>query len=277
MRAFTTRMVGTALIFAAIAGMIISFLALVEVWRVKPVVTNSIQSNLTLMKNTLDTTDQGLILLGDTVDKVSTNMNSLETSSQTLANTLENARPVISSADDLVNTTLPETITSTQASLRSAQSSAALMDNVIGALSRIPLLGLNRYTPDIPLSTSLGQVSKSLDTLRPSLQSMHKSMNTADQNLTTLKDQVTIIGGDLQAINSNIGQAKTVVQQYQDIVQTYQEKAAFTQAHINGWINNVAWLLTIILVWLAVTQVGLLLQGYEILSGRKFQQWNKEP
>jgi hypothetical protein len=56
------------------------------------------------------------------------------------------------------------------------------------------------------------------------------------------------------------------VGEYQVVVQELLTRLERTEARLPGWVNTAAWVLTFVFIWLAMTQVGLLFQGMEMLG-----------
>ncbi len=259
------RIIGALLVATASFGFLFCLLAVVQVWRLKPTLEKSLSAELDLASSLISTTDDSLAIAKRSLEAASGNVDSLEKATEILAQSLEDSQPIVDSLIALVGTDLPRTITATQTSLESAQTSALLIDNTLAALSRIPLLGLGRYRPDVPLNVALGQVSASMTGLPASLQTIEASLETANTNLEVMNLQVTLIGQDIQQINQNLAEARGVIDQYQASILVLQNQVSRAQAGLPPTLNRLAWLLTFILVWLGVMQIGLFTQGSALL------------
>ena len=74
---------------------------------------------------------------------------------------------------------------------------------------------------------------------------------------------------------SSIGQIESSVAQYDAVVSGYQQSIAQIQLQLTGLalrlpdiVNGVVWGLTIFLAWMAIAQIGLMTQGWELLTRR---------
>ena len=131
------------------------------------------------------------------------------------------------------------------------------------ALTKIPLLSLGQYQPSIPLNVALGEVSRSLDNLSPSFNTIESSLKKTDLDLISLQVEITVIGDDIAQFKQNLADAQEIVTQYQLLVESFQKQSETAHKVIPGWITTAAWGVTMILVWLGVTQVSVFLQGWE--------------
>jgi hypothetical protein len=263
------RLFGLLFVIAALAGIIFSIFGLVEVWRVKPMLTQSVGANLALLDQTLGTTEDGLTLVGQMVQTITTDVGSLHTTTLALAQAIHATNPMLDSLSTLAGKTLPDSISATKTSLASAQGSALLIDNVLSTLTSIPFSPVAPYKPAVPLHTALAQVSTSLDEIPPSLTTINTSLITGKANLGQMEDALANISATDIEISDNLNSAQNVIDQYKKI--TIQAKTNVEAAQLNApnWIIGIAWGSTFFLVWLLISQLGLCIQGLELLGGRR--------
>jgi len=177
------RLFGFLLIMAAVAGFIFSAVGLVEIWRYRPGVTQTVADTLALFEQTLITTQDGLKIVGQVVQTTTVDVASMQTTTQALAQTIHDINPMIDSLANLARQDIPASIDATQTSLDSAQGSALLIDNVLAALTSIPFSPVAADKPDVPLHTALARVSTSLDSLTPALDTIASSLVDGKVNL----------------------------------------------------------------------------------------------
>ncbi len=262
------RLIGILLITAAAAGMIFSLIGLVEVWQYKPVVTKNVNDNLALLDQALKSTQDGLVIVDQVVQTTTGEIASLQTGTQALAKAIHDSSPMLDSLSSLAGKDLPAAVTATQTSLASAQGSALLIDNILGTLTSIPFSPVAKYNPEVPLHTALAQVSTSLDALPISLATISTSISASKTNLDVVEQEVSKISETVKGISDNLSSAQTVIKQYQDVTTRLKERSTAAQKAAPGWITGAAWLLTFLLVWFMIAQLGLLEQGLELVHGR---------
>ncbi len=260
------RIIGITLIAAAATGMFISLYALTGMWRIKKPVEATLVKNLETAATTLEATDDGLSIANQFLDSTSASIMAFETTVETLAKSIDDTGPFLDSLSTLMADDLPNTIASTQTSLLAAQSSARIIDNVLRSVTSIPFFPGDPYNPPVPLHVALAQVSDSLEGLPESLSAMEGSLDTTNDNLGTIKVEVERMAKDISQINDTLTEAKKVVTQYQTVVSDLQSSVKVMRARLPRWINSLAGTFSIVLLWLAITQVGLLVQGFELLG-----------
>ena len=144
-----------------------------------------------------------------------------------------------------------------------------LIDNILAALTSIPFSPVAAYKPAIPLHTALGQVSTSLNTLIPSLATINKSLIEGKINLGTVEAELTNISETTQGIGSTLANAQSVIDQYKVVTIQLKANVEATQHGIQTWILVVSWILSFVFCWLMIAQLGLIVQGFDLVKQRR--------
>jgi hypothetical protein len=266
------RIVGFLLVVAAVAGVIFSLVGLIEVWRYRPMVTKTVIDNLALFDQTLNNTQDVLIIVGQVVKTTTIDVTSLQATTKAIALTIHDTNPMFDSLISLTSKDFPATVSATQTSLASAQSSALFIDNVLAALTNIPFSPVAAYKPDVPLHTALAQVSTSLNTLIPSLATINTSLVDGKTNLGIVEVELTKFSETTQGISSTLGNAQTVIDQYEAVTTQLKVNVEAAQRGAQTWILAIAWILSFVLGWLLIAQLGLGVQGLDLVRGSRVAQ-----
>jgi len=256
---------GLVFVITAAIGMVFSLFGLIEVWRYRPIVTQSVTDNLALFAKTLKTTQDGLLVIDQMVQNITIDVASLDSTTQALAQAIHDTNPMLDSLSNLTGKDLPAAITATQTSLTSAQGSAQLIDNTLEVLTSIPFSPARAYKPDVPLHTALAQVSTSLNTLPPSLTTIRDSLATGKSNLGAVETELKKISDTTKAISTSLASAQIVINQYQEIATQLQTRMEVAQQMVPFWITVAALTLSLMFGLLFISQLGLAIQGLEML------------
>jgi hypothetical protein len=269
---FLRRIVGFLLVIAAVAGIVFSLVGLIEIWRYRPVVTKTVVDDLALGGQALGTTQDVLTIVGQVVQITTSDVVSLQSTTQALALAIHDTNPMLDSLISLTSKDLPAAVSATQTSLASAQSSALLIDNVLAALTSIPFSPVAAYKPAVPLHTALAQVSTSLNTLKPSLATINTSLADGKTNLAVMEVELTKISETTQGISSTLAESQTVIDQYKAVTAQLKANVETAQRAAQTWIMAITWILSFVLGWLLIAQLGLGIQGLDMLRGRRKPQ-----
>lgn len=260
------RVIGLALILGAVAGLILNLAGLVFIPRVAQSVRQGTVETLTVLDGTLNTTAEGLAVVTTSLDNASLTMEAVSTTTRDVAQTVEDTAPLLDTFATLTGDELPRTIATTQLSLAAAQEGTQSIEVLLSTLNAVPLLGLPLYNPPVPLYQSLASVSASLEPLAASFVEVEESLRVAGSNLEEVEVGITTLANNLDRIDRSIADAKSVTEQYQQVVEDQQAVVARLQANLEPAITWGSRAVAMLLVWLAIAQVGLLSQGIEMVS-----------
>ena len=255
------RLTGLLMVIVAAGSLMITLAALVQVWRLRQPVTQYLRSNLRVVHESLGTTSDGLLLTSQSLDSVQASV-----TVDTLGKSIQDSEPMMDSLVVLMGEDLPETISSAQTSLSSAQESAKIIDAVLRALT---IFNPRIYNPRVPLNDALGQVSESLDDLPKSFSNMEVGLKSTQRNLTTIQVQIDLMSGEIERINESLDGSRKVINQYQGLFTRAEKRVINIKNRASATVTTLAWVLSFLLFWLGVAQVGLLIRGLEWLRVKK--------
>ncbi len=263
------RIVGIIFVIAAVVGIIFSLLGLTGIWRYRPVVTKIVINNLALSDQALGTTQDVLTIVGQVVQASTADVASVQATTNALALIIHDTNPMLDSLISLTNKDLPAAVSASQTSLESAQGSALFIDNALSALTSIPFLSVAAYKPDVPLHTALAQVSTSLNSLIPSLTAINTSLTDGKANLNVMETELAKISDTTQKISGTLTNAQTVINQYKAATSQLKANVETAQRQAPTWILVITWIMSFLLGWLLIIQLGLGLQGLDLVRGRR--------
>jgi hypothetical protein len=162
-------------------------------------------------------------------------------------------------------------IDQTQASLVSASKSAKLVDDTLSVIGAIPFIG-QQYQPEVPLSRSITEIAFNLGFMNTSLLEMQAGVQASGRKLDDVRWSVDNLSQQVAAIQPSIIQARVQILEYQLILTTLREKNDAFEKELPAWLNTFYTLATVVLVWVVFSQLGLLLQGWQLLAPAWFRQ-----
>jgi flagellar basal body rod protein FlgC len=265
------KLFGIVMISISILGFLLSIFLIYQIWHYRQPVINGLQSGLDHASSLLQTTDEGLAVIDQVVSNVYTSTLYLSDATNTLAQTMQGTTSFMDSAGTFIGEDLINTITNTQTALDSAQASAAVIDNILGTISKVPFLGIN-YDPATPLNTALGEVTSSLDPVQESLKNFQTNLVTTHTNMQVMSDQLSALDKKIVTINENLAQAQTTIGDYRTEVNSIKLSVARAKANLSTWITAIAGIITLIILLLVIVQIGMLLQGITLLAPERRDQ-----
>jgi ABC-type transporter Mla subunit MlaD len=262
------RPVGYVLIANAAVGFLLGLAGLIGLWWAEPRLTQGAQELTSLATRAVDATAQLLVGVDDAVTTATDNMGAIETTMGDVSATLKNTADLTSSVSDIAGTDVLNIVRQTRTSLDSVEKTAQLVDDVLGVVSRIPLVGA-RYQPEVPLHVSIQRVGQSLDPLPASITQVQHDLKAASTNLAAIERDVTTLTTRLGAIEENLKTVQKATHEYRAIAADLRTGLDTVQTGLPRVLRGFVWFGTAIMIWLMVAQLGLLTQGLERLRPRR--------
>lgn len=257
---------GLGLMLFSVVGLVLSLAGLVAAGRFSAQVGAQIDETLRLSLTALETTDQTLILVDDMLGEAADGMGSLQSSTNSIQLTVADTNSMLDSLHGTLDRDLPRVVSSTQQALAAAEESTGVIESVLFNLNSVSFLTGTRYEPDVTLQESISDVGASLDGLPGTYQQMANELATVQDDMHNVRTTLDGVGASLGAIESTLRNTQPSIRSYGVLVNQVTASVTELQQQVARWLSVLRLGSVILLVWLALTQIGLLFQGWEMLS-----------
>lgn len=272
-RAFTSgkgllvkRALGASLMIFSALGLLVSLVGLVVVCKFGKQVAPSAHQALNVAVAALDSTKQNLDLVQRALGEAEDALGATQSFIEGVDNALQNTGSLIGSLSDTLADDLPAVILESQHALSAAEEGAAVMEDVLYGLNAISALTGLTYDPDVSLTESFARINESLDAIPDTLAEVDESLNAVSENLDDVQTSLADLTGALNESQAVLAEAQASVRDYTETVQDLTVRLGNLQGALPGWIRTATFSLYFLLIWLAVSQIGLLWQGWEMVS-----------
>jgi hypothetical protein len=80
--------------------------------------------------------------------------------------------------------------------------------------------------------------------------------------------ELTKISETTQEISSTLGSGQTVIDQYKAVTAQLKANVEAAQFGVQTWMMAITWILSFVFIWLLIIQLGLGIQGLDLVRGR---------
>ena len=262
------RFLGSFLMFVAVIGVLFSIFGIGATWYYKGIIQHSLYAFIDSIDQILNNTNDGLTVLDNSLEGAVEN---LEVISDTLANlntTVDNISVSLESSADLIGGDLRVTIIDTQTALSSASKSAGLIDNTLRFIAAIPFVGAD-YQPDVPLSTSLEQVSTSLNDVPEAFLEIEFFIRETAIGMGDLQTDVTELSIDIRDYEDALLEAQDLLSEYELIFTDLRDQLSSIKEHTANFLLTASILITGGFFLLGISQINIFNQGKTYRDGEK--------
>ncbi len=274
------RLVGLIIIIIGLGGIMLSVIGLRAAPRTIDTIGDSLEANLVLVSESLDTVQETLLLAQSTISEVTGGLDTVESSAVHLGLTLDQTRPLLDQVSTIASDEVPQSLDAIQATMPDLVQVAAAIDDTLTVLNSfrvdqqilgIPIkfdLGID-YDPAVPFDESVSQIGRSFETLPGQLRDLDEYVVVANDNLALISEDVLVISGDLDGVNGRIAELDPLLEDYLRIVVELNDSTRQTRQIILGELTTLKRITTIALAWVALSQLAPLYLGLELLRGRR--------
>lgn len=277
---FLRRLLGIWVMLAGILGLILSIAGLVGVWLVRPTIGTYMDSTITTLKSSIDTSQSVMQVTGKALGATVDSIDALSVMLDATATSVNDTQPVLDQVNYLMGEKLPATMEAATESLIAAQQGAEVLDSSIRSLntfravmSAVPFVGgfveapTSTYDPEVPLAKSLGDIAVQFEDLPQTFSEMAVNLDKADDSLETIQSSLVTMADSVSMISASLSEYETMIGQSESSMDNVKSILTGLQTNQNTIINYGAIALTLVLLWMLTAQVVMFSQGWELFHG----------
>jgi ABC-type transporter Mla subunit MlaD len=274
------RFLGITMVAIAISGIILSIAGLVIGRQMVDDIGSGLDNTLSLTSQTLDTVGDTLNITRQTVRDVNNSITTTHTTASNVARTINESRPLLDQISQVASHDAPDSIEAVQASLPNVVAVAGTIDQTLTTLNDfqfdrrilgIPLrfdLGID-YAPNEPFDVSVNRIGASLDGLPARLRTLEIYLNVTDGNLYRVSQNLFALARDLENIGQSIDQVEPLLDDYVRLTTETNDMIRQTRSNTGQQVQTAKLVITIIFLYMGLTQIAPLYLGLEMLVGSK--------
>jgi len=249
---------GTLILLSAILLML-SVVGIGAVWYYKGLLTDEALSRLGEVEAELSQTQTALKDAKAELERTLRIVDSAEQTLSSLTDELEQAKNLFEQFDKTLGDRLIPGLESSRERLNSVRQTLENLRSRLAELNSLPLLNLN--IPGDEMLMNLIETVNSIDTQITRMEGL------ADQASTFADDISFLMGGDFSETRQRLQTFLEVVGEYEQKVDGWHAQVEGWIESLPGWIDRAALILTVFLLWFALSQFGLLLHGLNVWRG----------
>ena len=251
--------------------------------------SNGTKAGLDLAIDSLQTVSDSLTLARQTIADVHTSLVTVQTTATDVAVSLEASQPMVADVAAIAGQDLPRSVETIQAAIPNAAQAAEAIDSTLTTLNRFKIdttilgfpiqydLGID-YNPDVPFGESVLAIGRSLDDMPIRLRNLQTALEDTAVNLQTISEDMRSLSTDLDGINGRLLDFDPLITDYIRIVTETDDNLRLIRGQIDQQVASAQFVITLGMVWLAVSQLVPLYLGLDLLTdGRLLRRSQPAP
>ena len=274
------RILGALILLIALLGVALSAAGTVYGHRIIDGMGRSLDTSLDLASQSLYTARETLLLAKTILVQVNDGLDTIESTAMDISQTISQTQPLLGEIGQIVSHDVPDGVEAFQATVPDMAQAAGLVDETLTTLNNLrfeqrvlgfPIrfeLNLN-YAPEVSFEESVNRIGHSLEDIPPRLRGLEGSIDTTKGSLETISQDFAATSSDLDDINSSIADVEPLLDEYVRIVSEVDDLIEQTRAGITRKLNMAKLVVTVVMVWVGLSQIAPLHRGWELVTGRR--------
>lgn len=280
------RLLGLIIFLVGMGGLALSGFGLVFGRQAANILAANVDSSYQLTADSLDNLINTLVLVKTATGDITTTLETAKTTADGVATAVQETRPLVDQINVITTENVPATLEEVQTAIPNIAQVAAVVDDTLTTLNNfrldegytlnIPLVGEYTiplqfdlgidYTPTEPFDQTINDLGASLDGLPEQLRTLETYLNVTSSSLNSISQDVHALADNLTAVNSSLNQLTPLLDEYLRLATQAQTQLSQLRTALNNQINTLQIALTIITVWLALSQLVPLYLGWQLLK-----------
>ncbi len=274
------KLLGIIMLVIGLTGIVLSFTGAVVGRRLIAGIGNTVEANLRLTVQSLDTVNESLTITRQTIREIGTGLETLAVTGERAAGSLDDTRPMVAQISQVLTSDVAGSLETLQRRLPDMVEVADSIDETLTTLSNfridrtilgIPLrydLGIN-YDPEVPFAQSVEELGASIEGLPEELRVLESHLEVADANLGDISSDARQLSADLERINETMDDLAPQLDEFNATLTEFADSARQLRSTLDDQIKTFQTVWLVVMVWLALTQVAPLYLGYELVRGAR--------
>jgi len=255
------RILAVIVMVISILMLVLSLTGIVGTWIVRAELTTDLVGIATAAEARATTVKRGLDRLDTMLTRARDRVAAVEQDVHAFGSDLEQNRPLLSAISDKLGLELGPLFDSAREIMTTIREAVAAVDSAIEAINAIPFVSV-----PVPGMEKMEKLSQDVESLRTQVQDLRATIDQRRSEI--IQGAVSIVTTPAAQVGSMLGEMQATVSDYSQQLGAVREGLSTFKAEIGGRLTWAAVFLTLILLWLAFSQAGLLVLGWRFYSGQ---------
>jgi hypothetical protein len=255
------RILSAIVIAISVLLLVLSLAGIVGTWIVRDQLHTDLVGIVTAAETRATTVKKGLDRLDTALTQSRSQVTAIEQEAQAFGTSLEENRPLLTAISDAIGIELSPLIESARETMTTVREAVAAVNSAIEAINAIPFVSV-----PAPELQTLQKLSQDVESFRTEVQAVRTAMEQRRSEI--IQGTVSIITTPTSQIGGTLDEMLDTVSGYSQQVGAVQEGLSRFRSAIGSTLTWTAIIVTLILLWIAFSQVGLLVLGWRAFSGQ---------
>jgi chromosome segregation ATPase len=253
--------ISVIVISVSLLMLVLSLAGIIWGWNATAQLSTGIVNMLTEVEMRLQEVDQSLGLVDSALTQTREGIAEVDENVKAMGTDAEENRRLMTVISDTVGAKVVPLVTKASTAINTFQQTITVLDSTIATLNTLPFISV----PAPELST-LRQIADELAALQTAVNEFQTTLSERRSEL--IEGAVSILSASLNRIDQTLERVETRVTESRQRLEATRTRLAQLKESIPTALNMAALVNTLVLLWVAFGQVGLLIHSWRFLTGK---------
>jgi chromosome segregation ATPase len=255
------RIVAVVIMVTSVLVLVLGLAGIAGTWMVRSRLDDGLGRIMTAAEAEAVGAQQELDRLDAALAQASTQIAAVEQEVQALGTDLDQNKPLLTALTDKLGVDLAPLAARAREMMDTIRETVAAVNSVVETIN-----ALSFVSKPIPELEKLNALAEEIDTFEAEVQNLRLTIEQRRSEI--IAGGVSIVTTPAARIRGGLDRAQATVSGYNQRLGTLQENLSALGATVGQWLTWLAVILTLILLWLALSQAALFVLGWRALRGQ---------
>jgi chromosome segregation ATPase len=255
------RIAAVVIMVTSVLVVVLGLAGIAGTWMVRAQLDDGLGRIMTAAGAEATGAQQQLDRLDAALAQASTQIAAVEQEAQDLGTDLDQNRPLLTALTDKLGVDLAPLAVRAQEMMDTIRETVAAVNSIAETINALPFV-----SKPIPELEKLNTLAEEIDTFEAEVQNLRLTIEQRRSEI--IAGGVSIVTVPTARIRGGLDRAQATVSDYSQRLGTFQEDLSALRATLEHWLTWLAVILTLILLWLALSQVAVFVLGWRALWGQ---------
>jgi phage-related protein len=255
------RILAVAVMVVSILVLVLSLAGVAGTWILRARVHTAVVDIVTGAEARAANVQQGLDQLDTALTQANDQVAVVEQEVLALGADLDQNQPLLTTISDKLGLDLAPLVDKAREIMGTIRETAAAVNSIVETVNTLPFI-----SKPIPELAALNELSQKVEAFETDVQNLRTTLDQRRSEI--IGGAVSLVTTPASQIRGTLDEMRVTVSGYSQRIGTVQEGLSRFRSAIGGWLTWGAAILTLILLWLALSQGALFVLGWRAFSGQ---------
>lgn len=255
------RILAAVVIVISVLLLVLSLAGIVGTWILRAQLAEDLVRVATAAETQAAAVRQGLDRLDTALSRARDEVAGVEQDVQAFGTDVEENKPLLASISGVLGAQLSPLVDSAREIMAGVREAVAAVNSAIEAINALPFVSVP--TPEL---VGVKKLAQDVEAFRTQVQELRAAVD--QRRIEIIQGATSLITTPASQIHSTLDEMQTSVSGYSRQLGAIEERLSVFKSSIGGRLTRAAVVLTLLLLWFAFSQAGLVVLGWRFFSGK---------